>query len=480
MKNKYFKFNKKRANFSVFLGILITFFLISCEEDETNLGIDHEPSAAVGFLNTDTEATEGGAAGVLEIIATKNVFNDVSFDIVVLEGDGSEVTITDSDGNSGTSFKISKGTKQTNLSFVISNNSDFTGDREVKYGLTNLVGDGVFLAEEEIGSGSDKVYAEFALSVLDDEQAPPTVSFDVASASISENANTMHTITLQFAEPTPYAGTFDLALSGTAVAGDDFTSDAVAGIIPISFGVGVEEIIVNIMPVDDAVAETDKTVILTMTNLGTDILSGAITEYTLTITEDDLPTVELIAEADGIIRAGSGSGDIIGGGIGSSTQMSSGSDPLDNGDKNNRHSLSRWDISGVDLSKVISAKLVFTATDDWTDAETNAGGTTTQNIHHITGDDSWDETVLTWDNAPVFDATPFVTGTFAAVGAAPAPPSATIHEYDVTDTLKNDSDGKFSIRMTVSADTSGKRIRYSSKDTGTPENLPKLIIVSTL
>lgn len=453
------------------------FFLISCEEDDVTSAGDpsSEPKAAIGYAESESYVLENGDnLGQIIVRASKNLFTDASFNLVLLEGDTTGMTISDADGNTGMRFSIAAGTSSTKLNVLVPNDSEYNGIQQVVFGLDSLVGDNVFLAETKLSSGGNVIYVEFTVNIQDDEPIPPLISFVESSSSIDENEGGAQSILLEFSKPTIAAGTFDLAFGGTATINDDYTSDTPAG--KVAFDAGVEELVIEITPIDNEDKDSDKTVILTMSNFSGGIEEGDITEHTLTLVDDELPTVEIIAEADAIVRNGSKSSAITS--LDAATvQMSSGSDAAH---QDNRNALLRFDISGVDLSKVVSATLVLTAADDWTEAETNYGGVTEQNIHHVTGSDAWDEATVVWDNAPSFEATAFVSKTFAVVGDAEAG-STVVHQYDVKETLITDSDGKFSIRMTVSEEggsshTDGKRIRYASKENLTSDNHPKLVI----
>ena len=119
MNIRYINFIKKnyRTLFTV-CGMLMLLAFYSCVEDENiQYGIDDEAKAAIGFVIKEGTIIEGGSQSTLQINASKNLFNDVSFDLVVVSGDASGITITDDNGNTGTTFTILKGTKTANVKF---------------------------------------------------------------------------------------------------------------------------------------------------------------------------------------------------------------------------------------------------------------------------------------------------------------------------------------------------------------------------
>ena len=200
---------------------------------------------------------------------------------------------------------------------------------------------------------------------------------------------------------------------------------------------------------------------------------GTNTQHTLTIVDDDLPRVTLNPEADCGIRGGDKGDDTAAGGV--FARAANGSDERG---RDERQMMFRFDISGIDLSKVRTATLKLTtvgADRTWADAETNNGGNpTTQKIYHVTGDDNWDEVNVTWNTAPAFNPTPIATGSFGIIGT-----TVVSHEYDVKDALVIDSDGKFSIRLGIDDDTDGKSVFYQTRES-TAGGVPELTIVSDL
>ncbi|MCG8306891.1 MAG: DNRLRE domain-containing protein [Cytophagales bacterium] len=461
--------------------LLLVMTFISCDEETTSIGIDNEPAAGIGFMDTNGSVTEGSDPMILQVNASKKLFNDVSFGVKVIDGDGSAITISDADGNAGTNFTIKEGTKNVQLYVSVSDDDDYNGDYEVMYELENLSGEGAFLTVYTLGSGEKQINPSFNLEVREDDPVPPSIGFESEAGAVDENKGESHAITIALSEPASVAGSFELAYAGTAENGVNYQTDAPGGTVNI--GIGAEEVVVNITPIDDDLVEDDKTVVLTISNISNGFLPGSITAYTLTIVEDDLPKVILNPEADCGIRGGDKGDDAAAGG-----EFARAANGTDSRGRDERQMMMRFDLAGVDLSKVIRAtlKLTTVGTDAggsdrfWTEAEDFNGsgafdGTlapTAQKIYHVTGDDNWDEVTVTWNTAPAFDPTPVTTGTFDLVESA-----VRSHEYDVTAALMSDSDGKFSIRLGTDNDTDGKSIYYQTRES-TLGGVPELIIIS--
>ena len=478
MKTIYINFIKKnyRIIFAV-CGMLMLFAFYSCVEDENiQYSIYDEAKAAIGFVIKEGTATEGGSQSTLQINASKNLFNDVSFDLVVVSGDASGITITDDHGNTGTTFTISKGTKTANVKFTIIDNSDYSGDSTVTFGLTNLTGNGVFLPVENVGNSENKLYVEFALTVVEDEPVPPSISFTAISGNVNENDTEAHKAIIQFTSATLQAGSFDVAFGGTAVADTDYTAAATGGLLTVNFDAGTETIEVAITPIDNVVINDDKTVILAISNPSSGFFLGDVLQYTLSILENDVPETKttILAEMDAWTRGKNGS----------TKSNDNGGDKTDlvasdgNGDNDLREFYLKFDLTGIDPAKVTEAKIVLTTTREssWGDAEANFGGITTQNLYHVT-DDSWGEMSITANTKPASGGAPIASFTSGfLIGGTSL--SKIEHVFDVTAQLQVEADGKLSVRLNT-VNTLSKRIFYASKEhiNNTP---PKLIIIESL
>lgn len=479
MKNIYLKLNNEKGRtLLAMLSVAFLLIVFSCTDNEKIVyGIDDEASAAIGFINKESIAIEAGDFGELKINASKLLFHDVAFELVVLGGDDSGIVITDLNGVTGTKFIMAENTKTVNLKFEVTDDSEYVGDREIRYGLTNLVGPGAYLLEENLGSSENRVYAEFTLTVVEDEPVPPSISFNSFEGKVDENTTEAHKVFIQFTSPAIAAGSFDLNFSGTAVQDLDYTSNAVGGLLTVNFTEGTEGVEIEIMPIDNTVIEDDKTIILDISNISDGFLLGGIPSHTLTILENDLPIEikEIVAEADAWTRGRNGSSKSNDNG-GDKTDLVASNDTSDN---NFRQFFMRFDLTGINPSKIIEAKLVFTTVreDQWGDAETNAGGVTTQNIYHVT-DDSWGEMTVTANNSPASGTTPIASFTsdflIGESGLANLK-----HEFDVTSQLQVEADGKLSIRLSTDNNTKGKRLMYSSREGGA-DNIPLLIVKQAL
>ena len=122
------------------------------------------------------------------------------------------------------------------------------------------------------------------VTIIDDD-ATPTVTFTTATQSLGENAGPA-TITAQLSAVSGRTVTVPLTTSGTATQGSDFS--ITPGTITIPAGSTTQNITISF--INDTVGELDETVIVTM-GTPTNANPGTTTVHTVTITNDDLPTV---------------------------------------------------------------------------------------------------------------------------------------------------------------------------------------------
>jgi hypothetical protein len=117
---------------------------------------------------------------------------------------------------------------------------------------------------------------------LNDNEATPTVSWTVLTQAPNESAGSSTTVKAQISTYSAYDVTVPYTLSGTATGGTDYSIPASPLIIPA--GSLLAQVTVTI--VDDALDETDETIIVTM---GTPINAdpGATVVQTITIADND-------------------------------------------------------------------------------------------------------------------------------------------------------------------------------------------------
>ncbi|MCB1274991.1 Calx-beta domain-containing protein [Prosthecobacter sp.] len=129
--------------------------------------------------------------------------------------------------------------------------------------------------------------------VINDDDTPPVlplVGFAQTSSSAVEAAAGTQEIAVSLSAPADSAISVDFTVGGTATSGSDFTLSA--GTVTFAPGETVQTIPLVIY--DDAVVESNETVVLTLTNPVGAAIDTQDT-HTFTITDDDLPVVSIVA-----------------------------------------------------------------------------------------------------------------------------------------------------------------------------------------
>lgn len=477
MKIMNIKFYQRKSHIrlTILCAMLMTVVYSCVKNDDIIYGIDDEPDAIIGFVQKEAILMEGGKPIKIQINTSKFLFEDATFRLVAVSGDINGIIFSDMNGAEGNSFTIEKGTKAVSLNINVKDDDKYTGTRTITYVLEILKGEGVFIPEESVGSSEKKLFVEFVLTIEDDEAVPPSLGFNALSGEVYENATEAHFAIIKLTTPATKAGSFDVSFTGTAIAGTDYNSNAINGVLTVNFEAGTEIIKIEVTPIDNKVVDGNKTVILTLSNLSEHVFFGEVSEYVITIVDDDLPIIEtiIIAEADAWTRGRVGSAKANENGGDKTDLVASGSDK----DDDFREFYLKFDLGAIDPSKVTEAKIVLTTTREssWTHAETNFGSITTQSMYHVK-DDSWGEMTVTANTQPAAGAIPIATHTSDfLIGQTSL--SNLEHEFNVTAQLQFETDGKLSVRINT-VNTLGQRVFYSSRE-HVSGAAPKLIVIES-
>lgn len=139
-----------------------------------------------------------------------------------------------------------------------------------------------------------------AATLIQDIDPLPTLTTSLVSANVAESGGIDGVFVVQLSQPSGKDVTVDLAISGTATSGVDYTGGATQVFIPA--GDTSASVIVSV--IDDNLDEFDETVVFTATNVVNATPSGAL-EQTLTIIDDeDLPVVSLSIDEAAIMEDG--------------------------------------------------------------------------------------------------------------------------------------------------------------------------------
>jgi hypothetical protein len=131
----------------------------------------------------------------------------------------------------------------------------------------------------------------------------PEVTVLATDSSATEAGLTTGTFSISRTGDTTDPVTVNYSVTGTAVNGTDYAMLATTAIIPAA----QSSVNVVVTPIDEAAPEDDETVILTLTS-GTGYTVGSPSAATVTITDNDLPTVTVVAGDAAASEAGPNTG----------------------------------------------------------------------------------------------------------------------------------------------------------------------------
>src|SRR5438094_3876754 len=116
-----------------------------------------------------------------------------------------------------------------------------------------------------------------------DDDPPPTVTLSLSGSPMAE-AGGVATVTATLSAPSGQTVTVDLAFSGIATLGSDYTSSGTSIVIPAGSTNGT----ITLTAVQDSLDEADETIIVDISNVTNGTESGT-QQVTALITDDDQP-----------------------------------------------------------------------------------------------------------------------------------------------------------------------------------------------
>jgi len=142
----------------------------------------------------------------------------------------------------------------------------------------------------------------YGYTIMDDDGPPanPYAGFAAAASTVLESAGTVE-LAVSLATPATAACTVDYAVTGGTATGGGTDYTLAAGTLSFAPGDTVQTVPLAI--VDDAVVDAAETVIVTLSN-PVSLQLGSVTTHTLTITDNDLPVVTIVATDPTAAEAG--------------------------------------------------------------------------------------------------------------------------------------------------------------------------------
>ena len=182
----------------------------------------------------------------------------------------------------GTAATTDYGVSATSVSFA-------AGDRTKT--LTVTATDDADLADETVvlGFGSlppdvtEGTPATTTVTLVDDDQAGLTVSFEASAYSTIEGAATGVTVRVSLNKAPAEEQTISIEVTGGTAATTDYSVSPTS----VSFAAGDRTKTLTVTATDDALAEVNETVVLGFGTLPPDVTEGTLATTTVTLVDDD-------------------------------------------------------------------------------------------------------------------------------------------------------------------------------------------------
>ncbi len=231
--------------------------------------------------NTGTEAA--GTVITVTATASQAVTGDQTVDLGV-SGTG----ITGADYTlSNTTITILDGQTSGTVTFIVQDDSDIEGTETATLTISNPS------AGITLGSTTTQ-----DIAITDNDF--PSVDLSVSASAGTEAAGTVITVTATASQAVTGDQTVDLGVTGTGIAGTDYTLSS--STITILNGQTTGTVTFTIQ--DDLDIEGTETAALTISNPSSGLTLGSTTTQNIAITDDDFPSVDLNASANAGTEAG--------------------------------------------------------------------------------------------------------------------------------------------------------------------------------
>ncbi len=258
----------------------------------TTPGADWTAGSVPTVTITATDANEGGANGSFVIARTGDT--SAALDVLVEPASGlatktADYTFSPDYVASGSLKKFTIPAGQATLTVVVAAVDDAAQEGPETVQLQASVG-----AYQVRGQGVA------ILTINDNDTTKPVVSIAATDPYATETPGDSGTFLISRTGATTAALNVTLAYSGSATRGSDYPSLATTFTIPA----GQSSAPLSLVPIDDTLIETPETAIAAVSASGSYIVDATANAATVTITDNDLATVNVTAIRDTLREAG--------------------------------------------------------------------------------------------------------------------------------------------------------------------------------
>ncbi|BCU78329.1 hypothetical protein llg_30440 [Luteolibacter sp. LG18] len=242
----------------------------------------------LGFAATASSGPEASSPVNIPVALSFAPTAPVTVDYAVTGGtaaDGADYTLA-----SGT-LTFNAGETVKSIALAVVDDVVIEANKTVVIGLSNATG-------AVMGGNSSHTY-----TILNDDT--PTVTVVATDATATEGPSSVDTGTFTVSRTGPATDplTVNFTVSGTATSGSDYTAVGTSVTIPA----GASSAPLTVTPLDNATAESSETVIVTLA-ANAAYTVGSPSAATVTIVDDDMPVVTLVATDDTATETGTTTG----------------------------------------------------------------------------------------------------------------------------------------------------------------------------
>ena len=239
---------------------------------------DDRAALRVSFGADAYTATENGTAATVTVTLDQDSDRDLTISIGVTGG----TAATTDYGVSPTSVSFAAGDRTKTLTVTATDDADLA-DETVVLGFGSLPPD--------VTEGTP---ATTTVTLVDDDQAGLTVSFEASAYSTIEGAATGVTVRVSLNKAPAEEQTISIEVTGGTAATTDYSVSPTS----VSFAAGDRTKTLTVTATDDALAEVNETVVLGFGTLPPDVTEGTLATTTVTLVDDDRAALRVSFGAD--------------------------------------------------------------------------------------------------------------------------------------------------------------------------------------
>ena len=261
----------------LFLSLFIFALTVSCEEDDQELN----GTGIVNFTLDDLVEVENTTSPLNVNIGIDSYNHSGGTIEVSISGADYGTDYTTSEESASFSLDVAPQNLISTFSIIPIDNEAIEGNKVLTITLTGVSG------ALQLGESTTMTF-----TILEnDDPLIALVGFENNALQIQENDSNSTLINIPFSQASTNGGTISVVSSGNAIYGTDFTvTGQTAGNFDVTVPAGATSASFSIQPIDNTVFQANKTVVFTIDEVSGGLSTGVVTQTTVTIVNDDVPT----------------------------------------------------------------------------------------------------------------------------------------------------------------------------------------------